>query len=96
VASIVIHFRNGDTLGIGCPTDAANAAYNAIVSAEEEFITLGVLDAMPRAGIRVADVVAVVCDPNDTTTQFWSSAGLRAIALTQGQRAVPPEQQLSP
>ena len=81
MASISIHFRNGDFIVLGCSLEMANLAYNAIVSTDDDFVVLGVLDNWPRFAIRRADVIAAVVDPNDTSTIYLSSAVVRSTEI---------------
>lgn len=88
MASISIYFRNGDFITLGCELDVANSAYNAFCNTEDDFVSLGVLENMPRFAFRIAEVVAVVVDPMDTKTVFYTSSGVRNAEL---QSRIPPQ-----
>ena len=93
MASISVYLRNGDFITLGCELDVANSAYNAFVNAEDDFVSLGVLESFPRFAFRIADVVAVVVDPMDTKTVFYASSAVRNAEL---QSRIPPQLPATP
>lgn len=78
MASLSIYFRNGDLLILGNSPKFTNAAYEALLNAEEEFVELGtMLDALPKYCIRRSEVIGLVVNPGDQTI-FWHSANARS------------------
>ena len=91
MASISIHFRNGDFIVLGCSLEMANLAYNAIVSTVDDFVVLGVLQLAsvrdPPGGCNrgrrgperyVDDLLELCCGEVHRDTVQDSSAACRA------------------
>jgi hypothetical protein len=80
MAALVLVFRSGDCLTWGTTSENAKSAYDLLLNAATDLVSLEGFELFPRFAIRKSEIAQVWLDPNDTTTIVASTAltGLQA------------------